>query len=148
MQESNFQVLRSKTSLNSASQRILDWLQGSNSWANLSSFVSVQFPDQTCDTTSKLSNRRLTIKICQTIYVSMKPFCFSTYTFANCISFVETLLLSSYSACGNKLYLVLHAPQITISSHTSNRRAVIRTISKSFEHANGQGNSVTVIHQL
>lgn len=148
MQESNFQVLRSKRSPTSASQRIQDCLQGSNSWANRSSFVSVQFPNQACDTTGKLSNMRLTIKICQTTCVSMQHFYFSTYMFSNCISFGETFLLSSYSACRNKLYLVLLAPKITISSHTSKRRAVIRALSRSFGHANGQGNSVTVIPQL
>lgn len=82
------------------------------------------------------------------MFVSMKHFCFSTYTFSNCISFVETFLLSSYSACGNKLYLVLLAPKITISSNESYRKAVIRTLSRSFEQANGQAYSVTVIHQL
>lgn len=101
-----------------------------------------------CDTTGKLSNMRLTIKICQTTYVSMKHSCFSTYTFSNCSSFVGTFLLSSFSACGSKLYLILLAPKTTISYHTSNRRAVIRTLSRSFEHANGQGNSVTAVHQL
>lgn len=148
MQESDFQVLRSKRSPTSASQRMQDWPQGSSSCANLSRFVSVQFPDQTCDTTGKLSNMRLTIKICQTTYVSMKHFYLSTYTFSNCISFVETFLLSSYSACRNKLYLVLLASKITISSHTRNRRSVFRALSRSFGHANRQGNSVTVIHQL
>lgn len=73
----NFQALRSKRSLTSASQRMPDWLQGNNSWASLYRFVSVQFPDQASDTTGKFSDTRLAIKICQT----------------TCVCFHETFLL-------------------------------------------------------
>lgn len=100
-QEPSFQVLRDKRSPISASQRMPGlWLQGSNSSkANLGSCVSVQRRDQTYDTTGELSNRRLTIKVCQTTYVSKKHFCFSTYTFSNRIVFVETFLTSSAQFC-------------------------------------------------